>query len=175
MAGAKEIPVREWVSSFEAISEISDAAPGDIQKIAASQIKLLNSYYNAVLAQAKMSFNWALVAAGIGLAFFVSSVAFLLLNDSTTLATIGIISGSVIEVIAGINFALYGKTTNQLASFHQRLDQTQRFLLANSICESMEGQERQKARAELVRTISLPHINGADYRLSAITNHSGNE
>ena len=52
------------------INQLSETEPGDILKIAASQIKLLDSYYNAVLTQATMSFRWALIAAGIGLAFF---------------------------------------------------------------------------------------------------------
>lgn len=65
-----------------------------------------------------------------------------------------LISGSLIEVISGINFYLYGKTSVQLADFQTRLDVTQRFLLAKSICESLEGDYKQKARSELIQTIA---------------------
>ncbi|MBF0378140.1 MAG: hypothetical protein HQK72_11745 [Desulfamplus sp.] len=46
---------------YGVIEQLSHAQPGDIQLIAASQIKLLDSYYKTVLAQAAMSFKWALV------------------------------------------------------------------------------------------------------------------
>jgi len=136
------------------INQLSETEPGDILKIAASQIKLLDSYYNAVLTQATMSFRWALIAAGIGLAFFLGAIAFLLNAQNQSIAAASIIGGEIVEVISGINFFLYGKTTTQLAYFHQRLDQTQRFLLANSICESLQGDAKQEARAELVTVIA---------------------
>jgi len=85
-------------------SELADAQPGDVQKIAAEQINILGSYYNAVLGQAKMSFRWALVAAGIGLSFFIGAILFLLVTQSQAVATISAISGALVEVIAGINF-----------------------------------------------------------------------
>jgi hypothetical protein len=136
------------------INQISEAQPSDIQKIAASQIKLLDSYYTAVLAQATSSFRWALVAAGIGLAFFLGAIVFLLNTQTQSIAVVSVIGGAIVEVISGINFFLYGRTTTQLAYFHQRLDQTQRFLLANSICESLQDEAKQKSRAELVKVIA---------------------
>jgi len=139
---------------FDIAGQLSEVQTGDIQKIAASQIKLLDSYYNAVLAQATMSFRWALIAAGIGLAFFLGAIAFLLNAKSASLATVSVIGGAIVEAISGINFFLYGKTSTQLDYFHQRLDQLQRFLLANSICESLKGDTKQKSRAELVTVIA---------------------
>jgi hypothetical protein len=138
--------------------DLAEADPGDVQKIAASQIDLLTSYYNAVLGQATMSFRWALVATGIGLCFFILAITFLLVTQSQAVATISVISGALVEVIAGINFHLYNKTTTQLSNFHQHLDQTQRFLLANSICEALEGETKQATRAAIVNTIANPQL-----------------
>ncbi len=140
----------------DAIVTLTSAAPGDIQKIAASQITLLTSYYDAVLRQATMSFRWALGAAIVGLLFFITAIVFLLTTSIQEVATVSVIGGALVEVISGINFVLYGKTTTQLAYFHQRLDQTQRFLLANSICELLEGEAKQKARSELIAVIARP-------------------
>ncbi len=75
-------------------------------------------------------------------------------------AVVSLISGALIEVISGINFYLYGKTSVQLADFQTRLDVTQRFLLANSMCESLEGDYKQKARSELIRTIAGVNTTG---------------
>jgi hypothetical protein len=146
-----------WIIST--VDRLSKTSPGDIQGIAGSQIELLSSYYDAVLGQAKESFRWALIAAGTGLAFFLAAVAFLLTDKSQNVAYISLISGGIIEAISGINFYLYRTTSVQLAEFHTRLDRTQRFLLANSLCETLEGDFRQNARLELIRTIAGIEVN----------------
>jgi hypothetical protein len=144
------------------IEDLATAEPGDVQRIAASQIELLTSYYDAVLGQARRSFTWALVAAGVGLVFFLGTVAFLLITQSTSVAVpvaaLGAIGGALVEVIAGINFWLYSKTTAQLAAYHQHLDMTQRYLLANSICEALEDETKQTVRASLVQVIANPNL-----------------
>ena len=145
------IPPRDQVIYLD---QLSEAEPGEVQAVAASQIRLLTSYYSAVLAQATKSFQWALIAAGIGLVFFLGAVVLLITIQSQSIATISVIGGAIVEVIAGINFFLYGKTTTQLAHFHERLDRTQRFLLANSICETLGDETQQKSRSELVRIIA---------------------
>jgi hypothetical protein len=146
----------------EALSQLATASPGDVQQIAAAQIRLLESYYQDGLAQARRSFNWALIAAGIGLAFFLAAVTFLLITQAAPVAVpvavVSAIGGALVEVVAGINFFLYSKTTTQLAAFHQHLDQTQRFLLANNICESLEGDTKQSARASLINTIATANL-----------------
>jgi Cyanobacterial TRADD-N associated 2-Transmembrane domain len=150
---AKLTHLNPWIVS--AVDRISKAQPGNIQEIAASQIELLTRYYDEVLGQARRSFRWALIAAGVGLGFFLAAVGFLLMHEFQGVANISLISGGVIEVISAINFYLYAKTSAQLAEFHTRLDRTQRFLLANSLCESLDGQFKQKARLELIRKIGL--------------------
>lgn len=121
----------------DSVERLSKAAPGDVQEIAASQIQLLSSYYSLVFDQARQSFRWALIAAGLGLAFFLASLGLLIAQQPQNLAVVSLISGALIEVISGINFYLYNRTASQLVDFHQRLDLTQRLLLANSIKQHM--------------------------------------
>lgn len=136
------------------IERLSKTDPSKVQEIVASQIELLSIYHNLVLDQARRSFRWALIAAGIGFGFFLASVAFLLFQQAQNTAVISLISGALIEVISGINFFLYGKTSAQLAEFQTRLDKTQRFLLANSVCEGLNEEFKQKSRSNLVRAIA---------------------
>ena len=143
-----------FIERDDAVQELSEATPDDIQVIASAQLKILDSYHREVLVQAKDSFRWALISSGVGFLFFLTSVVFLLYRQPRNQAVIPLISGAVVEVIAGVNFYLYGKATVQLSSFHRKLDQTQRFLLANSMCESLDGEAKQTARAELVKTVS---------------------
>jgi hypothetical protein len=65
-----------------------------------------------------------------------------------------LVSGAVVEVVSGLVFYLYGKTSSQLSAFHSRLEVLQRYLLANSICESLDGEARNTARAALIQEIS---------------------
>lgn len=147
--------VHAFVSGIEKSTErLSKADPHNIQEIAASQIELMTAYHTVVIDQAKRSFTWALIAAMVGLLFFIAAIGFLLSNQSQNVATISVISGALVEVIAAINFYLYGRTSEQFADFQNRLDRTQRHLLANSIITSMQGDSKEKAHLELVRTIA---------------------
>jgi len=135
-------------------SNLAQADPSNVQQVAATQLELINNYYSTILDQARQSFRWAIIAAGVGLLFFISAVGFLLVTQKSDLSAISVISGALIEVISAINFYLYGRTIAQLDLFHGRLERTQRFLLANSVCEQLKGEEQQSARADLVRVIS---------------------
>jgi hypothetical protein len=138
-----------------ALDDLANADRADVQAIAASQLKLLAAFYEVALHQAKQSFRWAIIGSIVGLAFFVVAIALVLGADNPDAALVSAVSGGIVEVIAGINFTLYGKTTSQLLSLHGRLEQTQRFLLADSICEALpEGDARSAARTELIRTIA---------------------
>jgi hypothetical protein len=72
----------------------------------------------------------------------------------------------VVEVVAGIVFFLYGKTTSQMGDFYGRLERLQRYLLANSICESLQAEERDKTRSDLIREIAR-HVAPAEARIAA--------
>ena len=138
----------------QALDRLSQAEKDDVQEIAGSQIQLLNSFYNLALDQAHRSFRWALIASVIGLLFFITAVAFVLGDNGSDATIVSAISGAIVEVIAGINFVLYGRTISQLSTLHSRLDITQRFLLANSLCESIEGDLKDKTRSELIARLT---------------------
>jgi TRADD-N domain-containing protein len=136
------------------LENVAKADPGNIQEVAASQLALSTSYYESVLAQARRSFVAAIVSAAVGLGFFLAAVAIVLVRESLNAATLSAISGGIVETIAGLNFWLYGKTATQLDAFHVRLEQTQRYLLANSLSTSLDGEHRNKVLSDLVATVA---------------------
>lgn len=148
-----EQAVREYVVR-ESVDRLSKAKPEDIQEIATAQIRLLNAYYNEVLGQSRKSFKSAQALATFGAGLFLFAVAWLLFSSSQDIALAGAIGGALSEVVAGIGFYLYGKSSDQLAVFQSRLDRTQRFLLANSVCSAINGEAQDQTRAELVRAIA---------------------
>jgi len=143
-----------------ALKELSEAEPSDVQKIAGAQQALLTGIYELALQQSKTSFRWAVIAATAGLVLIIVAIALILFfelhSGASVAGVVSAISGGVVEVIAGVNFALYARTSAQLASFLPRLDQTQRFLLANSICANLEPPARETTRAALVLVIATP-------------------
>jgi hypothetical protein len=138
----------------QVLGRLSATPPSNIQDIAASQTALLINYYNLGLDQARRSFNWALTAAVVGFVFFSLSLFFAIDTDFQNASIISLISGALLEIISGINFYLYGKSTSQLAGFQDYLDRTQNILLANSICESLPSTYKNKTRAELVKIVA---------------------
>lgn len=144
------------------IEKVAKADPGNIQEVAASQLTLSTSYYQSVLLQARRSFIAAIVSAAAGLAFFLAAVVIALLRDSLDAATISATSGGIVEIIAGLNFWLYSRTSSQLDSFHVRLEQMQRYILANSIYMGLSGDQHEKALSDLVKTVATRPVSVAD-------------
>ena len=58
--------VSEYVQRPQAIQEVAKANPSNIQEVAASQLAIINSYYESGLQQSQQSFKWALIWGGIG-------------------------------------------------------------------------------------------------------------
>ena len=148
--------------------EIAEVGPAKISDVANEQIALQDRYYRGVLRRAKTIFRCAVAAVIVGLAFFlVAVVAFflfetfiskppILMREAQAIATVGVISGALFEAIAAIIFYVYAKTTDQLADFHYRIERTQRYVLANSICEELEDTTKQETRAFLIQAIANP-------------------
>jgi hypothetical protein len=70
--------------------------------------------------------------------------------------------------VASIVFWLYARTASQLSIFHNRLDALQRYLLANSICKGLDGENKNKARAELIRNIARPQTASVGLSLTGV-------
>jgi hypothetical protein len=152
--GVASIMAHKVLFSDKEIDDLSKAKTP--QEVAASQIKILNLYYNNVLIQSQRSFLFALIAACIGLLFFIISAAKYNAGEMALMTALG---GSLSGFISAINFYLYNKSSSQLAEFHQRLDVTQRFLLADGLCNAIidEG-KKDDARRDLMNTISGIYI-----------------
>ncbi|SRR6266498_3628230 len=146
------------------VSDVAKADPGNIQEVAATQLALSNAYYKSVLSQAQRSFVVAAVSAGVGLIFFLAALIVAIRSSKLDAAAISMIGGAIVEVIAGLNFWLYSKTSSQLDSFHVRLQQTQNYLLANSVGLQLTDEARDASLSGLVKTIatrSVPASNSA--------------
>jgi len=146
-------------TTADALASLATADPGNIQQVAAAHLELSTSYYESVLTQARQSFRSALFATVIGSLFFIGAIGFAIVSGKLVVPIISSIGGTLIEVIAGLNFWLYSRTSEQLSSFHIRLEQAQRLLLANSMCEQLTSADnRDDARKELIQVAGIVRL-----------------
>jgi hypothetical protein len=144
---------------FDAINDVAKADSSNIQEVAASQLGIINSYYQSGLQQSQQSFRWSLIWGGIGLGFLIASVIVLLFRQPTEVALASGIGGAIVEVFAATYQNLYKHASDQLAAFRTSLESTQRLLLANSMCEKLEGEIEQTTRAEIIRLMVSSAVN----------------
>ena len=140
----------------KAMDRLSNIQTDDVRGTAASQIELLSRFYDLSLSQAQRSFRWALIAGVVGFTFLLGAII-MMWADNRDFSMVTLASGVIIEFIATINFYIYNKSLTQLTLFQGRLEITQRFLLANSLCESLGDELRDTTRAELIRKLSSTH------------------
>lgn len=122
---------------------------GDLGETVTAVQQLILCYYDNVRGQADESFQSAKRVALFGFVVLVVTVAYVIFMDlmvhtSTQftqhaggigVGAIGLIGSAVIEVIAGVQFVLYGRATRQFGAFHICLERTHRYLLAYEMAE----------------------------------------
>lgn len=145
-----------YEAAEKAINRLNNIQTDDVRGTAASQIELLSRFYDLSLSQAQRSFRWALVTGVVGFLFLIIAITFTF-KGSQNISMVALASGVIIEFISTINFYLYNKTLSQLTLFQGRLEITQRFLLANSLCESLGDDLRDQTRADLITKLSSTH------------------
>ncbi len=134
----------------DAVERVAEANPRNIQEVAAAQAEIINSYYLNGLEQSKKSFFWSLIWGGIGSGFLLVAVSVLLLRQPTEIAYASGIGGVLVEMFAGTYLYLYKHASDQLATYRLALENMQKILLANSMCEGLDTEAKQRARIDLI-------------------------
>ncbi|RYF85837.1 MAG: hypothetical protein EOO03_12685 [Chitinophagaceae bacterium] len=136
----------------KACEEVAQVSPGNTHEMGARLQQMILNYYADVRKQAQQSFHFALGAAVAGTLFFLGAALLSILNENG--AQVTLIAGSVIQVISAINFFLYGKASRQFSTFHICLERTNRYLLANTLCENLSCPvKRDVTRQGIIREI----------------------
>ena len=145
-------PIREMLQDCK---EIARTEPGDAHRIGSLLQEMIVRYYGDVRSQAQHSFLAALVVATVGVLLFIGAIWLAMLSgDKAKAGVVAGVAGGLMEFISGINFYLYLRAARQFASFHVCLERTNRFLLANTLCEKLSEPARDEMRRELVRIVA---------------------
>jgi hypothetical protein len=140
---------------FRKCEEIATAAPGETSQITSLFLQMSLTYYSDVRKQAAQSFWSALAAAGVGMLFFLYAIVQAMSQGGEIdSAWIGLLAGVLAQFIAGVNFYLYFNAARQFASFHICLERTDRFLIANTICDQLNETARDEVRRTLIEMIA---------------------
>ena len=137
-------------------NQISKAEPGNIQENAAIQIQLLANYHENGLKQARTSFIWAIIISIAGFLSLLISIGFLISSSFTNIvAIIAAIGSCISQFISYTLLNIYREAMNLLTYYHRQMNRTQSFLLANSLCEMLNDENKEKSRMDLIKDISI--------------------
>ena len=136
------------------LDRLSKAETGNVQEIAAAQMEILSNYYSVGIEQSNRSFKSASIAAGAGLIFFIVVIAYSMWKPQDNIVSIAALGTALSGFISGICFYLYNKSTSQLSGFHEKLYMMQRYLLANSMCEGLNGKDKDETRSAIIKQLA---------------------
>lgn len=165
----------------KACRELKDAInEGSLGDILDKFERLILRYYEDVQKQAMSSFEAATTVAWVGFAVLIATLAYVLVFDglnhfrigvagpgvkSMTVEGVGVISGVLIEAIAGINFWLYSRASRQFSAFHICLERTHRYVLAHKISAEIKEHRDQTVRDLVCIMANAPMITRQDIEL----------
>ena len=169
---------------LEVCKELKPALSGDIGDVVAKHEEMILQYYSDVQDQAQQAFRSAKMVSRIGFGVLIATLTYTLVFDALsrfhwtnlietpkgtlTTASIGLISGVLIEFIAGVNFWLYSRAAKQFGAFHICLERTHRYLIAFKIAEKIGSSNRDQTLEELVCIMAnAPMITAKDINASA--------
>jgi hypothetical protein len=158
-------------------------AGGKLGDIVAKHEKMILHYYQDVQEQAQKSFATARRFGWSGFGVLVGTLLYVIVLDALgrpgtgtteatanadsaawmTVASVGMVSGFLIEFIAAVGFWLYRRTSEQFAAFHICLERTHRYLIAYKISSEMSGGDKESTMRDLVCIMAkAPMISRSD-------------
>jgi hypothetical protein len=147
-----------------ACAELASIDPGNTHAVAALLQRMMLGYYADIRIQARKSLYFVAIPTALtGIAFFLIG----LVPRYSGQVRYWVIAGSVLEVIAAICCFSYAQASRRLALFHVGLERTNRFILADALCQRLDGERRNEARERLVDVVaqaSMLTIDGAAQR-----------
>jgi hypothetical protein len=161
-----------------ACRELKDAVDGGtLGDVLDKFERLIVRYYEDVQKQAMTSFEAAKTVAWVGFTVLIATLVYVLVFDaldrfqvrglsinskSFTVESVGVISGILIETIAGVNFWLYARASRQFSAFHICLERTHRYILAHKISSEIEENRDQTVRDLVCIMAHAPMITRQD-------------
>ena len=112
----------------------------------------LREYYVISKRQAVRAFSATLIACVLGFVIYILGII-VSIDSSNGGMIYSTIAGSVVEIIAGLFFWLYSRTTQQLSIYHERLGKTEKYLSAIQLIEKITDSNKDAAYKLIIESM----------------------
>lgn len=125
----------------------------DVLTLMIKNVGELREYYIINKQQARNSFSAALFISFLGFVLFAFGVIITYFYKTDNIIQYSTISGTIVEIIAGLFFWLYSKAINQINIFHSSLLNTEKFLTAIQLVEKISPNNRDRTYNFIIEKI----------------------
>lgn len=138
----------------EIVKQIQEQPDYDVFKLLYKNVRESTEYYVISKRQANKSFTLAIISCFLGVIIYICGflIVAILDKDITIFTTI---SGTVVELIAGLSFWVYNKSIKQLSEYHKRLNSTEKYLTSIQIADKMSESSKEEMYKWLIQNATL--------------------
>lgn len=159
---SNQIAPNEHISNPTALSEVTQSVEDIRKQIEISSKKdiialmLKNNdevaeYFQISKAQARYSFTLSVITSIVGFILLGFSIYGMLLIENFQFAIIGLVSGSITEVISGTVLWIHNKSALQLNHYYDALHQNEKFLSAVNMADKLNDEKREEMYIEIIK------------------------
>jgi hypothetical protein len=154
----RAVVLKQYEEVSRAESEVSEDGQLDLMKLWAVTQKRLDYYHQLATGQAEKSFNYGLIAAGVGFIVLVGSAVAAAAGESTAASIsaglVGVAGGGLAGYIGRTFMRLQESAAVQLRAYFSQPLEFSRLLGAERLLEQLDPGARQLATQEIIRAIA---------------------
>lgn len=136
------------------VNQIQNQPDYDVFKLLYKNVRESTEYYIISKRQANKSFSLALISCFLGVIIYICGFFIVAFFDQD-IAILTTISGSIVELIAGLSFWVYNKCVKQLNEYHKRLNSTEKYLTSIQMADRLNETERAEMYKWLIQNVMI--------------------
>jgi len=126
----------------------------DVLALMVKNVAELREYYVINKQQSRNAFSAALFISILGFLLFASGVIIAYIDkQQNNIIPYSTVSGTIVELIAGLFFWIYSKATKQINIFHTSLQKTEKFLTAIQLVDKVSSEKKDDIYKEIISKI----------------------
>lgn len=138
----------------DTLKDIQQQSDYDIFKLLYKNVRESTEYYIISKRQANKSFTLAIFSCFLGVIIYICGFLIVAILDKDIMI-FTTISGTIVEVIAGLSFWVYNKCIKQLNEYHKRLSSTEKYLTSIQMADKMEDSRREDMYSWIIEKVML--------------------
>lgn len=140
------------------VKDIQNQPDYDVFKLLYKNVRESTEYYIISKRQANKSFTLAIISCLLGVIIYICGFL-IVANSDEDITIFTTISGTVVELIAGLSFWVYNKCVKQLNEYHKRLNSTEKYLTSIQMADKMNDSGKEEMYKWLIQNVMLFDLN----------------